>query len=57
MRTTTILGCGHPLDLVERMLRMSGRRIDMSTPFVDGQGHGILRHSGRPVLEALPHPR
>jgi Type II/IV secretion system protein len=33
--TTTILGAGHLADLVERMLRTSGRRIDMSTPFVD----------------------
>jgi hypothetical protein len=33
--TTTILAPGEPTDLVERMLRTSGRRIDMSTPFVD----------------------
>ena len=33
--TTTILGRGVLADLVERMLRTSGRRIDMSTPFVD----------------------
>ncbi|GAB3350006.1 CpaF family protein [Modestobacter lapidis] len=33
--TTTILGVGQLADLVERMLRTSGRRIDMSTPFVD----------------------
>src|ERR671927_191041 len=33
--TTTILGPGQLADLVERMLRTSGRRIDMSTPFVD----------------------
>jgi pilus assembly protein CpaF len=33
--TTTILGVGQLADLVERMLRSSGRRIDMSTPFVD----------------------
>ena len=33
--TTTILGPGELADLVERMLRTSGRRIDMSTPFVD----------------------
>ena len=33
--TTTILAPGEPADLVERMLRTSGRRIDMSTPFVD----------------------
>ncbi len=33
--TTTILSAGELADLVERMLRTSGRRIDMSTPFVD----------------------
>jgi pilus assembly protein CpaF len=33
--TTTILAAGELADLVERMLRTSGRRIDMSTPFVD----------------------
>ncbi|MEI4270558.1 ATPase, T2SS/T4P/T4SS family [Klenkia sp. LSe6-5] len=33
--TTTILGPGELADLVERMLRTSGRRVDMSTPFVD----------------------
>ena len=34
-RTTTILAPGELADLVERMLRTSGRRIDMSQPFVD----------------------
>ncbi len=34
--TTTILGAAELADLVEeRMLRSSGRRIDMSQPFVD----------------------
>ena len=33
--TTTILGPSQLADLVERMLRTSGRRIDMSQPFVD----------------------
>ncbi|WP_369251854.1 hypothetical protein [Geodermatophilus amargosae] len=33
--TTTILGAGELADLVERMLRSSGRRIDISQPFVD----------------------
>src|SRR4028119_2214943 len=33
--TTTILRAGELADLVERMLRSSGRRIDMSQPFVD----------------------
>ncbi|MGY1751156.1 ATPase, T2SS/T4P/T4SS family [Modestobacter sp. SYSU DS0511] len=33
--TTTVLRAGELADLVERMMRTSGRRIDMSTPFVD----------------------
>jgi pilus assembly protein CpaF len=35
--TTTILTEGQVRDLVEKMLRTSGRRIDLSTPFVDAQ--------------------
>jgi pilus assembly protein CpaF len=33
--TTTILGPSQVYELVERMLRTSGRRIDLSEPFVD----------------------
>ena len=33
--TTTILSADAVRDLVERMLRTSGRRVDVSTPFVD----------------------
>lgn len=33
--TTTILSAGEVRDLVERMLKASGRRVDLSTPFVD----------------------
>lgn len=33
--TTTILDHGQVKDLVERMLRLSGRRLDLSSPFVD----------------------
>lgn len=33
--TTTILSENQLADLVERMLRTSGRRLDLSTPFVD----------------------
>ncbi len=33
--TTTILTAGQVRDLVEKMLKSSGRRIDMSSPFVD----------------------
>ncbi len=33
--TTTVLGDGEVRDLVERMLKTSGRRLDLSAPFVD----------------------
>lgn len=33
--TTTILSAEEVRDLVERMLKSSGRRVDLSTPFVD----------------------
>ena len=33
--TTTILTAGAVRDLVERMLKSSGRRVDLSQPFVD----------------------
>ncbi|MBV9291934.1 MAG: Flp pilus assembly complex ATPase component TadA [Frankiales bacterium] len=33
--TNTILSAGEVRDLVERMLKSSGRRVDLSTPFVD----------------------
>lgn len=33
--TTTILSEAQVRDLVERMLRISGRRLDLSSPFVD----------------------
>ena len=32
--TTTVLGEEHVHDLVELMLRASGRRVDLSSPFV-----------------------
>ncbi|MCW2522898.1 MAG: Type secretion system protein [Frankiales bacterium] len=35
--TTVILTDDQVADLVERMLRVSGRRLDLSTPFVDAQ--------------------
>jgi pilus assembly protein CpaF len=35
--TTVILTTAQVADLVERMLRVSGRRLDLSTPFVDAQ--------------------
>ena len=33
--TTLVLDAGQVRDLVERMLRQSGRRLDLSSPFVD----------------------
>ena len=33
--TTTILTAGQVRDLVEQMLKVSGRRLDLSSPFVD----------------------
>ncbi len=33
--TTTILNDGQVRDLVEKMLKSTGRRVDLSTPFVD----------------------
>ena len=33
--TTTILGEAQVRDLVEKMLKTTGRRVDLSTPFVD----------------------
>jgi pilus assembly protein CpaF len=42
--TTTILTAAEVRDLVERMLKTSGRRVDVSTPFVDAMlpsGHRL----------------
>ena len=51
--TTTILGHGELADLVERMLRTSGRRIDMSTPFVDAMmPDGSRAARGHPPVHA-----
>lgn len=33
--TTTILTADEVRDLVEKMLKSSGRRVDLSTPFVE----------------------
>jgi pilus assembly protein CpaF len=41
--TTTILDDAQVRDLVERMLRVSGRRLDLSTPFVDASLPGGQR--------------
>jgi pilus assembly protein CpaF len=43
--TTTVLGEEHVHDLVELMLRASGRRVDLSSPFVDATlGDGSRLH-------------
>lgn len=42
--TNTILGSDEVLELVERMLKQSGRRLDLSSPFVDARlpgGHRL----------------
>ena len=47
--TTTILNDGDVRDLVEKMLKSTGRRVDLSTPFVDAILHnqpGHQRHTG-----------
>jgi pilus assembly protein CpaF len=41
--TTTILTADEVRDLVERMLKSSGRRVDLSTPFVDAMLPGGSR--------------
>lgn len=47
--TTTILEDEELRVLVERMLRVSGRRLDLSTPFVDAQlpGESVFTSSSR----------
>ncbi|MBK5307496.1 MAG: Flp pilus assembly complex ATPase component TadA [Frankiaceae bacterium] len=42
--TTTILNDGQVRDLVEKMLKTTGRRVDLSTPFVDAN---LPNHAGR----------
>ncbi len=41
--TTTILDEGQVRDLVEKMLKATGRRVDLSTPFVDAM---VPNHPG-----------
>ena len=36
--TTTILTTDEVRDLVKKMLKSSGRRVDLSTPFVEANG-------------------
>ncbi len=52
--TTTILTADEVRDLVERMLKSSGRRVDLSTPFVDA-----MLPDGQPAARRDPghHPR
>ena len=43
--TTTILDDGQVRDLVERMLKTTGRRVDLSTPFAQPSQHAqAVRH-------------
>lgn len=49
--TTTVLSRAEVLELVERMLRSSGRRLDLSTPFVDARLPG--GHRLHVVLEGI----
>ncbi len=42
--TTTILSEGQVRDLVEKMLKTTGRRVDLSTPFVDAMLPDGSRH-------------
>jgi pilus assembly protein CpaF len=48
--TTLILTSDEVADLVERMLRSSGRRIDLSTPFVDA-----MLPDGSRLHVVIPH--
>ncbi len=47
--TTTILTADEVRDLVERMLRASGRRVDLSSPFVDA-----MLADGSPLHVVIP---
>ena len=51
--TTTVLTADEVRDLVERMLKSSGRRVDLSTPFVDA-----MLPDGQPAARRDPghHP-
>ena len=52
--TTTILTADEVRDLVERMLKSSGRRVDLSTPFVDAMlPDGSRLH----VVDPRHHPQ
>ncbi len=51
--TTTILDEAQVRDLVEKMLKTTGRRVDLSTPFVDAMLHhhpGPERRAAWPCL-------
>jgi pilus assembly protein CpaF len=53
--TTTILTAAAVRDLVERMLKSSGRRVDLSTPFVDAMlPDGSRLHVVIPDMTWLP---
>ncbi len=59
--TTTVLDPGQVQDLVERMLKSSGRRVDSSQPFVDAmladgsRLHVVIPDITRPRCHDLPN--
>ena len=60
--TTTILTDGQVRDLVEKMLKVSGRRLDLSSPFVDaslpGRGAAARGDPGRHAAALVgEHPQ
>jgi len=58
--TTTILNDGQVRDLVEKMLKTTGRRVDLSTPFVDAMlpdAHGCTSSSRTSRASTRPHSR
>jgi pilus assembly protein CpaF len=52
--TTTILNGGQVRDLVEKMLKTTGRRVDLSTPFAQPSQHAQARHDRCRVLAGRP---
>jgi pilus assembly protein CpaF len=51
--TTTILDDGQVRDLVERMLKSTGRRVDLSTPFAQPSQHVQAAHLQGMALPCL----
>ena len=55
--TTTILDTTQVQELVERMLKSSGRRVDLSTPFVDATLPARHGPTAAPTSTATASPR